>query len=97
MEKAIIGLAGLFFIGHVLQWVFVKTKIPDLLILIIAGFFVGPSVLNIISHQHLGQVGTVLATVTLIIILYEGGLNLNATSLLNPACRQCLFLYCLFY
>ena len=39
MEKAIIGLAGLFFIGHVLQWVFVKTKIPDLLILIIAGFF----------------------------------------------------------
>lgn len=85
MEKAIIGLAGLFFIGHFLQWVFVKTKVPDLLILIIAGFFIGPSGLNIVSHQHLGQVGTVLATVTLIIILYEGGLNLNASSLLKSS------------
>lgn len=85
MEKAIIGLAGLFFIGHFLQWIFVKTKIPDLLILIIAGFFIGPSVLNIVSHQHLGEVGTVLATVTLIIILYEGGLNLNASSLLQSS------------
>lgn len=85
MEKIILGLAGLFFTGHVLQWVFTKTKVPDLLILILAGFFIGPSGLNIISHQHIGQVGTVLATVTLIIILYEGGLNLNASSLLKSS------------
>ena len=85
MEKAIIGLAGLFFVGHFLQWFFVKTKIPDLLILIIAGFVIGPSGLNIISHEHLGQVGVVLATVTLIIILYEGGLHLNASSLLKSS------------
>lgn len=85
MEKVIIGLAGLFFVGHFLQWFFVKTKIPDLLILMIAGFFIGPSGMNIISHQQLGQVGTVLATVTLIIILYEGGLHLNATSLLKSS------------
>ena len=57
MEKIVIGLAGLFFVGHVLQWVFVKTKFPDLLILIIAGFIIGPSGLNIVAHQHLGQVG----------------------------------------
>ena len=80
-----IGLAGLFFVGHVLQWVFIKTKVPDLLILILAGFFIGPSGLNIISHQHLGQVGTVLATVTLIIILYEGGLYLKAKDLLKSS------------
>lgn len=85
MEKIILGLAGLFFIGHVLQWFFVKTKIPDLLILILAGFFIGPSGFNIISHQNLGEVGTVLATVTLIIILYEGGLNLHASSLLKSS------------
>ena len=85
MEKAIIGLAILFFIGHLLQWVFAKTKIPDLLILICAGFLIGPSGLNVITYQHLGQVGTVLATVTLIIILYEGGLNLNASSLLKSS------------
>ena len=85
MEKIIIGLASLFFIGHALQWFFVKTKIPDLLILIFAGFVLGPSGLKIISHQNLGEVGTVLATVTLIIILYEGGLNLKASSLLKSS------------
>ncbi len=81
MEKIILGLASLFFLGHFLQWVFVRTKIPDLLILIIIGFIAGPSGLNIIQLGDLGKVGTVLATVTLIIILYEGGLNLNASSL----------------
>ena len=85
MEKIIIGLAGLFFVGHFLQWVFVRTKVPDLLILIIAGFFIGPSAFHIVSYKDLGQVGTVLATVTLIIILYEGGLNLNARSLLKSS------------
>ena len=85
MEKIIIGLAGLFFIGHFLQWVFIKTKIPDLLILIITGFIIGPAGLGIVNHHHLGQVGTVLATVTLIIILYEGGLNLKASSLLKSS------------
>ena len=85
MEKAIIGLAGLFFIGHILQWVFVKTKIPDLLILIIIGFVIGPASLNFIQQEHLGQVGAVLATVTLIIILYEGGLHLSASSLLKSS------------
>ena len=85
MEIAILGLAGLFFIGHFLQWFFVKTKIPDLLILIVAGFIIGPSMLNIVTYQHVGQVGTVLATVTLIIILYEGGLHLNAVSLLRSS------------
>ena len=85
MEKIVISLASLFFIGHALQWIFVKTKFPDLLILIIIGVIIGPSSLNLITHQHLGQVGTVLATVTLIIILYEGGLNLNASSLLKSS------------
>ena len=80
-----IGLAGLFFIGHLLQWVFVRTKIPDLLILIVGGFIIGPSGLNLINHQHLGQVGLVLATITLIIILYEGGLNLKARELLKSS------------
>ena len=85
MEKIILSLASLFFIGHFLQWVFVKTKIPDLLILIIIGFIAGPSGLNIIQHGDLGKVGTVLATVTLIIILYEGGLHLNAGELIHSS------------
>ena len=43
MEIVIIGLAVLFFVGHALSWFFMKTKIPDLLLLIIMGFILGPS------------------------------------------------------
>ena len=85
MAKIVIGLAALFFIGHVLRWFFVKTRIPDILLLIIAGFVIGPSGLNLIQQQHLGKVGSVLATITLIIILYEGGLNLNAKALIKSS------------
>ena len=83
MEQVIIGLALLFFAGHALQWVFVKTKVPDLLILILAGFLIGPSGFGLIQMQDLGQAGAVIAEVTLIIILYEGGLNLNWKSLVG--------------
>ena len=85
MAIAIFGLASLFFIGHLLQWFFFKTKIPDLLILIAFGFLIGPSAFEIVSYESLGQVGRVLATVTLIIILYEGGLHLNASDLLKSS------------
>lgn len=85
MEIIIIGLALLFFVGHILQWFFVKTKIPDLLLLILAGFLIGPSGLGLIQAEDLGKAGAVLATVTLIIILYEGGLNLNWKNLISSS------------
>ena len=85
MEVIIIGLALLFFVGHILQWFFIKTKIPDLLLLILAGFLIGPSGFGFIQPQDLGKAGAVLATITLIIILYEGGLNLNWQNLVSSS------------
>ena len=85
MEVIIIGLALLFFVGHILQWFFTKTKVPDLLLLILAGFLMGPSGFGLIQPQDLGKAGAVLATVTLIIILYEGGLNLNWNNLVSSS------------
>ena len=97
MAIAILGLAGLFFIGHLLQWFFVKTKVPDILILIALGFLIGPSVFEFVSYESLGQVGVVLATVTLIIILYEGGLNLNASDLLKSSLPSLLLSFLSFF
>ena len=78
MDMIIIGLSVLFFMGHALNWFFIKTKVPDLLILIILGFILGPSITGLIQPDvHLGQAGKVLSIITLIIILYEGGLHLS--------------------
>ncbi len=80
MELAIIGLSLLFFGGHFLQWVFEKTKIPDLLILIIIGHILGP-VTGWVSQESLGEVGQLVATLALIVILYEAGLQLTTKDL----------------
>ena len=85
MEVIIIGLAFLFFLGHALSWFFMKTKIPDLLLLIVFGFILGPSGLSLIDASHLGQAGPVLSTIALIVILYEGGLHLSTQDLIRSS------------
>ena len=84
MPVAIIGLALLFFIGHALSWFFSKTKIPDLLILVIVGYTLGP-ILGVLKPSDFGAVGTIISTLALIVILYEGGLNLSTRDLLSSS------------
>lgn len=84
MDKVIIALAGLFFLGHALNWFFIKTKIPDLLLLVILGYIIGPA-LGIVDASDFGKVGAILSTTALIVILYEGGIHLSAKDLLTSS------------
>lgn len=84
MSTALLSLALLFFLGHALRWFFTKTKIPDLLILTAIGYAAGP-LFGFVSANDLGQVGTVLSTVALVVILYEGGLEIHAKDLLHSS------------
>lgn len=84
MDLIIIGLALLFFLGHALNWFFIKTKIPDLLLLVILGYVLGP-ILGVVEPSDLGMVGNILSTTALIVILYEGGIHLSAKDLLTSS------------
>ena len=84
MSSVLIGLSLLFFIGHALNWFFEKTKIPDLLVLIIFGYMIGP-VFGLVDITDFGKVGAALSTIALVVILYEGGLHLNARDLLTSS------------
>lgn len=84
MEVAILGVALLFFLGHALRWLFQVTKVPDLLFLVLLGYVLGP-VMGVLSPEDLGKLGPVLTTVALIVILYEGGLRLDARELLTSS------------
>ena len=84
MEKAVIGVALIFFLGHALKWIFIHTKVPDLLLLVLLGFLIGP-VFGIIEVSAFGEVGPLLSTVALIVILYEGGITLHAKDLLSSS------------
>jgi cell volume regulation protein A len=71
---AFIGLV--VFAAHLFEGIFRRTRIPDVLMLIIIGLIIGP-VLNLVNPEDFGEIGPIFATITLIIILFEAGLNLN--------------------
>ena len=82
MEVAIVVLflGVLIFLGNVFNRVFALTKIPDLLILIGIGILIGP-VLGLVSPTEYGIIGPLFATVTLAVILFEGGLHLKMATI----------------
>ncbi|MEE8413224.1 MAG: cation:proton antiporter [Dehalococcoidales bacterium] len=75
---AFVGI--LIFMAHLFTGIFSRTKIPDVLLLIIIGIGIGP-VLGMASPSQFGIVGPIFTTITLIIILFESGLTLRLSAL----------------
>jgi cell volume regulation protein A len=73
-----IGL--LVFLAHLFVTLFERTKVPDVLYLTLIGVIIGP-VLHIVSPLDLGKVGHVFTAIALVVILFEGGLELSFDSL----------------
>jgi potassium/hydrogen antiporter len=72
----VLFLGVLIFLGNIFNRVFALTKIPDLLFLIGIGLIIGP-LLGFVSPASFGIVGPIFTTITLAIILFEGGLHLR--------------------
>jgi len=84
--------AGLFvFVAHLLEVFFERTRIPDILLLMVLGLFVGPILGLLDVEKDLGQVGPFLAIVTLAVILFESGLGLQLKALFRSAGRSAPF------
>src|SRR5262245_55392549 len=82
MSESILIFGLVFFLGHFFTLLFKKTWIPDVLLLMILGIVLG-SVLHLVSPFDFGKVGSVMGTVTLIIILFECGTTLSLTSVVK--------------
>lgn len=80
MEITIICIGLLYFFSHYMTIIYHKTRIPDVLILIFVGILIGP-VFNIASVDSLGVLGQLFTSFALIIILFEGGLNLELSNI----------------
>ena len=77
----ILALGFLYFLSHFFSWVFLRTKVPDVLLLILLGLFIGPTMLGVIVPDDFGKVGPVMTTVALTVILFESGTSLKLTTL----------------
>ena len=78
--------ALIIFLGYIGEQFFRKTHIPSFLFLVFAGFILGP-VLGIIQKAALLPLLGVLAEVTLIMVIFHGGLDLKARTLLKDGWR----------
>lgn len=80
MAVTILSIGLLIFFGHLLAGFFERTKVPDVLILMLAGIVLGP-ILNVVEPEDFGRVGNVFLALALIVILFEGGIHLNVRHL----------------
>ncbi|MBI4406564.1 cation:proton antiporter [Candidatus Micrarchaeota archaeon] len=71
---ALVG--AVIFLGFLGSKFFEKTKISEVLILMLVGFLLGP-VFNVVDSAALVEFVPFFAGVALIILLFDGGLNLN--------------------
>lgn len=84
MSTTILIIGALVFLAHVLALQFRHTNVPDVLVLVLLGIVIGP-VLGIAEPQDFGKVGPVVATIALVVILFESGTSLDAPTLRRTA------------
>jgi len=90
LGTAFLAVGAIIFIGFLASLVFERTKVPDLIFLIILGLILGPvlaTVFNVtlVPLDLLKLATPYLATLALMIILFDGGLNLNIRQVFSRA------------
>ncbi len=76
MAKVILLVGMLIFVAHFLSHFFRKTNIPDVLVLMMIGIIAGP-VMGVVKPEQFGEVGSVISTIALVVILFESGTSLD--------------------
>ena len=80
-ENVLVGLAAVIVVGISAQWVAWRVRLPSILLLLFAGFMVGP-VLGLLDPDALfGELLLPLVSLSVAIILFEGGLSLKFSEL----------------
>ena len=75
-----IFLGLLIFLAHIFNALFSKRRIPDVLLLLVIGIVIGP-VLHLVSPESLGEMGSIFASLTLLFILFDSGVDMSIDSL----------------
>ena len=81
LGNLVLSIGIIIFAAHVFTAMFQKTKIPDVLLLILIGILIGPNFFNILKPQDFGFAGPILSSIALILMLFEGGNHLSINNL----------------
>jgi len=95
LTLAIISTGGIAFLGYLLAFIFKKTNIPDVLPLVLIGILIGP-ISGLVNLSFFGQLGPILAVLALILILFEGGMEMNFRELSQSFSRSIILVLATF-
>lgn len=76
----ILFLGVIIFLAHWFSGIFERKGIPDVLLLMLVGILFGP-ILKLVKPDDFGIAGPMFTSLTLVIILFEGGIGLNISEL----------------
>ncbi len=76
VAQLVIFIGLLIFISHLFSGIFERKGIPDVLMLMLIGIIIGP-LLHLITPESFGIVTGIFTTITLVFILFQGGLDLR--------------------
>jgi len=76
MAEVVLVIGLVVFLAHFFTALFKRTRVPDVLLLLLLGVLLGP-VTGWVKPEAFGQVGGVVSTFALIVILFESGIDLK--------------------
>jgi NhaP-type Na+/H+ or K+/H+ antiporter len=80
-HSTLIQLAAILVLGVMSQWVAWKVRLPSILLLLATGVFAGPITGWLKPDELFGQLLLPIVSLSVAVILYEGGLNLKLQEL----------------
>lgn len=80
-ERTLAALAGIVVLGITIQWVAWRIRLPAILLLLVGGFLAGPVTGWIDPRELFGDLLQPVVSLSVGLILFEGGLNLRLRDL----------------
>jgi len=86
-QTLLIGVAGIIVLGVTGQWLASRLKVPAILFLLLAGILAGPVAQMVLGHKLIdpatifGELVYPIVSLSVAVILFEGGLTLNLSEL----------------
>lgn len=82
-------VAGIFLVGSIGEIVFARTRVPDVVWLIVCGWALGPAS-GLLNTRVLVQIAPYFAAFALVVILFDGGTSLKLGNVAKAAPRAAL-------
>ncbi|MBT6870249.1 MAG: hypothetical protein HN820_02900 [Candidatus Marinimicrobia bacterium] len=91
IASSVLSVGLLVFVAHFFTALFERTKVPDVLPLILIGIVIGPTGFNFVDESNFGNLGSILSAIALALMLFEGGSHLTFETL-RSTLRDCVLL-----